>query len=293
MPDLLKIITAALIWGTVGVVSRQINIPAPALSFWRSAFGAVFVAFILIYTKQFKQKLPPKFGVLVISGFCLGSCWGFLFLSYQFGTVALATLLCYCAPLFVILLSPLMLNESISKLAIGGCALIALGLWFTACENLSGGLSQQKAILFGLLSALCYSAIPLLTKRHHVRGDLFSTFFQLLFASVVMIPFAFFTHSSLSLPSGEALFWLLVLGFVHTGTGLFLWFSSLNTLSAQQASLWCYLEPVTAIFWSYLILGESLTKFQFFGSMLILLPPITLELQRQQAKKIGEKKRNR
>ena len=63
---------------------------------------------------------------------------------------------------------------------------------------------------------------------------------------------------------------LVVIGVVHTGIALFLYFSSLQTLSAQSAALCSYIDPGSALVFSALILDEKLSFVQIIAAVLIL-----------------------
>lgn len=68
---------------------------------------------------------------------------------------------------------------------------------------------------------------------------------------------------------------LLTVGIIHTGFAYLLYFSSLQNLSAQTAALFSYIDPVTAVLLSMLILTEPISPIQglsaalIFGSLLV------------------------
>ena len=63
---------------------------------------------------------------------------------------------------------------------------------------------------------------------------------------------------------------LLLLGFVNTGFGCYLYFSSMQSLPAQSVAICGYLEPLSALLLSAVLLGERLTPVQMAGAALIL-----------------------
>lgn len=64
--------------------------------------------------------------------------------------------------------------------------------------------------------------------------------------------------------------WLLLLGFVNTGVGCWLYFSSIGALSVQTVAVCGYLEPLSAVLFSVLLLGEPVTFPRAAGAVLIL-----------------------
>ena len=74
---------------------------------------------------------------------------------------------------------------------------------------------------------------------------------------------------SFSIPQGS-IFPLVFLGIVNTGLGCYLYFSRLDRLPVQSVSILGYLEPLSAVFLSVLILKENLSLLQFLGAILVL-----------------------
>ena len=64
--------------------------------------------------------------------------------------------------------------------------------------------------------------------------------------------------------------WILFLGLVNTGFGCYLYFSSIDALPVQTVAICGYLEPMSAVVFSVLLLGESMTLLQTIGAILII-----------------------
>ena len=111
----LSLMGAMVIFGTIGLVRRYIDLPSSFIALARAVIGTVFLLGVVALTK----KKPDWAGirknglVLVLSGAFLGFNWVFLFESYRCTSVATATLCYYMAPILVILASPL-LKETLS-----------------------------------------------------------------------------------------------------------------------------------------------------------------------------------
>lgn len=72
---------------------------------------------------------------------------------------------------------------------------------------------------------------------------------------------------------------LLVLGLLNTGIGCFLYFSSIGGIKVQTVAILGYLEPLSAISFSFIFLGEQLLVGQIIGAVLILSGALCAELQ--------------
>ena len=63
---------------------------------------------------------------------------------------------------------------------------------------------------------------------------------------------------------------MLTVGAIHTGFAYLLYFSSLQKLSAQTVALFSYIDPVTAVILSTVLLAEPMSFMQWIGAILIL-----------------------
>lgn len=63
---------------------------------------------------------------------------------------------------------------------------------------------------------------------------------------------------------------MLLLGLVNTGFGCWLYFSSIGTLPVQTVSVLGYLEPLSAVLFSVVLLHEALTPARWLGAAMIV-----------------------
>ena len=98
-------------------------------------------------------------------------------------------------------------------------------------------------------------------------------------AAVVLIPYLAVTEdfSALTL-TPFAVGMLLIVGVVHTGVAYALYFGSMDGLRAQTVALFSYIDPVTAIVLSALLLHERMTPFGVLGAVLVLGSTIVSEV---------------
>ena len=72
-----------------------------------------------------------------------------------------------------------------------------------------------------------------------------------------------------SVPAGDWT-WVLFLGLVNTGFGCYCYFSSIGALPVQTVAICGYLEPLSAVGFSVLLLHEALSPAQALGAALII-----------------------
>lgn len=270
-----KLAFAMTVFGTIGIFVRYIPFPSSFIAMVRGFAG---VAFLLVLN-LFKRKkidfsaVKKNIFILLASGAAIGVNWILLFESYNYTSVATATLCYYLAPIFVTLASPLVLKEKLAPKKFL-CVLCALfGMIFVSGVFESGGIQKRDftGILLGTGAALFYATVMLLNKKLKEIGDTDRTVFQLLFASAVVSPYVFLTENVAAFDySVKAVVLLLVVGVVHTGFSYTLYFGSVGRLPAQTTALFSYIDPVVAIFLSAIVLKEGLSVLDVIGAVLIL-----------------------
>jgi drug/metabolite transporter (DMT)-like permease len=103
--------------------------------------------------------------VLLLSSIALGGNWIFLFQAYKHTTISNAALSYYFAPVFVLILSPLVLKEKLStkKMTCIGVAMLGMLLIVGNGGLSTSGLDDLIGIGYGLMAAVFYASLMLLT----------------------------------------------------------------------------------------------------------------------------------
>ncbi len=276
MKAIYRVICAMLIWGTVGICVRVISLPSTELVFMRSVIGALsMLSFKLLLTKgriDFSAYNRRNLILLVCSGAVMAIHWMLLFESFRATTVANATILCYTAPIFVVLLSPLILKERITAKSALGVGLSMAGLMvITFAQPMEqGAYNHPKGFILGLASALLYVVLIFINKFIVGFPILDRSIIQIGSSALTLLPFVL-TRKMLVLPNDYTLVVLLILGAVHTGIAYILYFGSFDTLPAQTLSILSYIDPISATFFGALLLAEPIGLPQIIGGTLVLL----------------------
>ena len=281
--SLLMLASSMVIYGTIGIFRRYIPLSSGLLACARGFIGALFLLGLLAVRGQPLRLigLGRKWLLLVLSGALIGFNWIFLFEAYNYTTVAAATLCYYMQPVIVVLCSPFLFHESLPPRKLLCVAAALLGMVFVSGVPDSGLPSpgEAKGIAYGLAAAVLYASVVMLNKKIPGVGTYEKTILQLASAAVVLVPYLAVTEdfSGLSF-SPLAVVMILILGVVHTGFAYALYFGSMDGLRAQTVALFSYIDPVTAIILSALILHEKMTVFGVIGAVLVLGSTIVSEL---------------
>ncbi|MBQ9684925.1 MAG: EamA family transporter [Oscillospiraceae bacterium] len=281
LSDRNQLILAMLIFGTIGVLRRYIPYPSSVVALVRAAVGLAFLLLLRAVRKEpVDRAAVRRNGVkLLILGVMLGANWIFLFEAYNYTTVAAATMCYYMAPVFVILLSPVIFGERIT-LRKGICSAVALFGMVLVSGVLSGGLHGARGLVLGLIAAALYAAIVIVNKTLRDISAEDRTILQFAVAAAVMLPYVLLTEHVAALKlTPVILLLLLILGIVHTGLSYVLYFGSIARVPAQTAALLSYIDPVVAVILSITLLREEMSVSALLGAALVIGAMIVSELE--------------
>ena len=235
------LIFSVSVFGTIGIFVRWIGLPSSVIALVRGAVGAAFLLLLARFRHApiDRAALRRRWQLLLLSAAMMSFNWITLFEAYRYTTVATATLCYYMAPIFVTLISPVLLKERLTARKLL-CVFLALaGMVFVSGVPQSGlpGPSEAKGILLALCSAALYAGVILINKYLAGVPAYDRTLLQLACAAAVMIPYILLTEdlSAMSVtPLGAVL--LLIVAVFHTGWCYALYFGSMTVLSAQTVA---------------------------------------------------------
>ena len=280
--SVIMIVASMLIFGTIGLFRRYIPCSSAFLAFVRGILGGLLLlAFTRINKMSTGEKLPRQTVTwLAVSGAVIGINWMLLFEAYNHTTVAVATLCYYMQPTIVMLVSPLLFREKLTKRK-AICAVIAvIGMVLVSgvTEGGGNGAGNLKGVLLGLGAAVCYASVIIMNKKITGVDAYRKTTIQLLCAGLVMVPYMLLTGGIDGAGfNTTAVILLLVVGVIHTGFAYVLYFGSMDGLKAQSIAMLSYIDPVTALLLSALVLREPLSTAGVIGAIMILFSAVFAE----------------
>ncbi|MFP3124631.1 DMT family transporter [Ectobacillus funiculus] len=274
MKSNIQFILSMIIFGTIGLVVRYIDLSSSETALLSSSIGCLFLMFVFFVMKKSIpwKSVKANASILFLSGIALGGNWLFLYQSYDYTTVTNATLAYYFAPVFVMILSPIVLNEQlpIKKIVCIGVAI--LGMLLIVGNGISAsGKGDLLGIFFGLVAAAFYAALMLLNKFIQNMAKLEITIIQLGTTALLLLPYVLFTEGFGILEvSRSSIPFIILLGIINTGIGFWLFFSGMQKLKGQSIAMLSYVDPFVAILISGVILQEQMTTIQMLGGVLLL-----------------------
>ena len=262
-------VLSMLIFGTNGLLVAHISLPASQVVLFRTLIGgAALTALVLLQGGFDRETVRADACMLLFGGTALGANWVALFEAYRLLNVSLATLIYYVGPMLILLLSPVLFHEKLSGAKLAAIGVVAVGLVCISGSIAFDGLSIP-GLLTAMASALFYAALIAFNKRITRTDGLQTAAIELDVAFFVVLLYVLLT-TGLPHPQRADLPWLAVIGLVNTGLAYLLYFSGLQKLPGQSVALISYIDPVSALLFSALLLHETLTPLQQFGALLIL-----------------------
>lgn len=270
----LMLSAAMVIFGTLGVFTRNIGVTSGELALYRAVLACVLIGVYLVFIKKGGLNLKNagrELPLLLASGIAMGINWILLFQAYRYTTISAATLSYYFAPVIVTVASPLLFHERLTAKQITCFVMSTLGLVLIIGTGGGEETAGITGILFGLGAAVFYAAVILLNKFIKNVAGIQRTILQMLAAVVTLLPYvAVSSGFNLNLLDGTGWACLLTVGLFHTGITYCLYFSALKDLTGQEAAILSYIDPLVAVIISVLLLGEPMTLMQLTGGALIL-----------------------
>ena len=272
---------AMLIFGSIGLFVRTLPFTSSQIALARGLIGSAFLfasSFILKKGLSFK-RIQSNLKVLLPLGIMLGFNCILLFQAYRYTSIANATVSYYCAPVIVMLLTPVVFKESLTRTNV--LCIFAAMAGMVCISGAGGTLDRQNliGIAYGFGGAVFYAAIVLTNKFLKDISDFESAFTQLFIAALALLPYVLLTDGiRLTGASAVTVMLLILVGVVHTGFSYLLYFASLPRLDSRTIATFSYIDPISAILLSSLFLAEPMTLIQAAGAVLILGATLVNEL---------------
>ena len=267
-------------WGFIAVLAASVELGAEALAFWRLALAAATLGLFAVVVGRVGRLHPRgRSAALALLGVVQGAHWLLFFEAVEHGSVALAVLTFYAAPLLIALAAPFALGERTSGVVLGACGVGALGVVAIALDGGEDGSVSLVAVGAGLGSAATYAVLVLLSKRllSEAIPPLTVAFWDCLFGAVAVAPALLLAERVIPEGAGE---WsaVLALGIVFTGASTLVYALLLRRVTAQTAGVLTFLEPVAGVLLAWAILEQRPGAVTLVGGALIVAAGIAVVL---------------
>ncbi len=268
------LIAAALLWSFGGLLIKLVDLDGLALAGARSGCAAILIGLYMLRPAERPPAGRSRFALdrtILLGALAYAGTVVAFVVATRTTTAANAILLQYTAPLWVALLSPLLLRERTAPrdwalVTVAFCGVI---LFFIDDVSTTARLGDLLGLASGLFFGLCIMALRFARRS----GALAMVFWGNIIALLVGLP----QLLSSTMPLAD-LPWLLLLGFGQLGLGYVAFTIGIREVSALQATLVSLIEPVLNPLWVGFAIGEIPSLYSIAGGTVILAVLVLREL---------------
>jgi drug/metabolite transporter (DMT)-like permease len=264
----LEILGAALLFSTGGAAIKAAQFTSWQVTGLRSGIAAIAVWLLIPASRQIRRD---GIAVTLLVALAYAATLTLFVLANKLTTAANTIFLQSTAPLYILLLGPLLLKEVITRRDLGFMVAVALGMTFfflgrqasyaTAPDPLKGN-------ILALLSGVTYAALLMGLRWMGTRGGspaaavAIGNLLAFLLAAPAMFP----------LGAHGAVDWavILYLGVFQIGLAYYLLTKGIPHVPAFEASLLLFLEPALNPLFAWLVHGERPGPWALVGGALIM-----------------------
>jgi drug/metabolite transporter (DMT)-like permease len=274
----LQVFAAAVLFSTGGAGIKAAAFTGLQVSALRSGIAAL-ILFILLRglarrSREAKAARIVLSPAMLATGVVYAATVTLFVLSTKLTTAANAIFLQATAPLYLLLLGPLVLGERFRSRDVGFLLGVAAGLVLCVIGQPEPTTTAPDPVTGNLLAVACSItwALTLLGLRYvqrdhaHTSVGLSAVMLGNLFASLAAWPFAW------PLPAASAVEWITIayLGVCQIGLAYVFLTSAIRVLPALEVSLLLLIEPVLNPIWTWMIRGEHPGGYTVIGGAIII-----------------------
>ncbi len=261
---ILFISISAIVWSTLGLFAKGIDVDVWVILFWRGLFSIIILG-TYIYLKS-NQSIKQEIKELGWPGWLsalIGGASTVCFISaFKYTTIANVSIIYATIPFIVSVLAWFFLNETISPIAIG-CATLALLGVFIMVGGSAGSINLIGDAL-ALLMALGMSVLVVLfrkfPKRPMILATVVAAIMHMLVSLALSTPFTISSQDLVLLMGFGALFAIATILTIE-GTRL---------IPAFQSAIISTLEAPLAVLWAWLVFTQIPSTVTWLGGGIVL-----------------------
>lgn len=265
--------TVSVIWGMPYLfIKIAVDEMSPSVVAWSRLALAAAVLLPVAWKLGALRGLGERWRILALfAAVEMAIPWPLIGFGEVHITSSLAAILIAAVPLFVALIALRFdHSERPTPTRLVGMLIGLAGVAALVGIDIGGRTDELLGALAVLLAAFCYAIGPMIVKRRLSDVDpLGPVAASLAIATLLVTPFAAADIPD-SVPSGEAVASIAVLGLVCSALAFLFFFRLIAEVGASRATVITYVNPVVALALGVAILDESVTTGVVVGLLLIL-----------------------
>lgn len=263
------------LWSLLGIFVKfaQSNLDHYQYMFYSSAFSFLSLLLIAIANKNLKEILSYTkkiFLVLFALGFLDFMFYLLLYFGYHNANSIEVLVIQYTWPIFIVILSLIILKEDFTKRKLFAVILgfIGVSLVITKGNILAFSLKNIDVLLIVMLSAFCFALFSVLSKK--VKVNAINAVMIYFLSATIYSFFTMQTFSSFIVPSSKDWIAILVNGVFINGISYVFWIKGLQFFDASKVAPFTFIIPILSAFFLILVFDEPILIVYFVGLAFVI-----------------------
>ncbi len=262
---LIYISFTAFLWSTSGFFIKYLTISAFQISFFRSLIAA-----ITVYVITLARKKKLKFEFDIASNLAMVFYAGILILfviATKMTTAANAIFLQFTAPMYLVVLEPLVLKTKFEPKNIITILICIAGMILFFFGKLE--LGNIYGNMIAIASGMCFAMFSLLLKYKKVKHKSENTLNNVITGNALVAVIAgiiIFPNFTVNLTEGLI---LLYMGAIQIGVSYIIFNEGIKYVSATESMIIATLEAMFNPIWVFIGIGEAPSVYSIIGGAII------------------------
>jgi len=288
----LSILGALVIWSSSFVAIKFAYTTFPPITLGAARFlvaTAILGALTLIGRNRVRLEKKDIFTV-ALSGFMGIMLYAVLQnIAVQWTSASNATLIIASYPVITLLLDALIYKTKLNAVKIVGIVIAIAGVFVLSyMKPEERQHNELLGILMLIIAGVAWAFYNFLTKKVVNRyPPVTLLFYQTLFGTLFMLPLAFFERGQWAAPTAMSFSMMLFLGVFCSVIAFLLYNLGLKKLPASSVITMLNLVPLFGVFFSWLLLGETVTLRKIVGGAVIIFG-VMLSVRKTRGEAIAE-----
>lgn len=239
--------------------------------FYRYSLAVIVLGIMMKFQKQSFAIKRVDVLPLCIMGLLFAFSSLFLFMSYNYMDAGIASTILFVYPVLVAIIMAVVFKEKVSPITMFSIALAFVGISML-CKSPGGQTLSLVGITFVFLSSLSYAIYIVGVNRSSLKDMPIAklTFYVLLFGlSVYVVRLQFCTELQV-IPTPMLWINAVSLAVFPTVISLVTMTKAIHYIGSTPTAILGALEPVTALFFGVLVVGEQLTPRIILGILMVI-----------------------
>ncbi|WP_066165139.1 DMT family transporter [Aliarcobacter cryaerophilus] len=277
------------LWSLLGIFVKFAgsNLDHYQYMFYSSIVSFLSLLVVAIFNKKAKEILSYSKKVLIFLfflGFLDFAFYLLLYFGYHNAPSIEVLVIQYTWPIFIVILSLIILKEKFTKRKFFAVLLgfVGVALVITKGDISSFSLNSIDVLLVVMLSAFCFALFSVLSKKVKVNSV---NAVMIYFLGATIYSFiSMQSFSSFIIPTPKDWIAILVNGVLINGISYVFWVKGLQIFDASKVAPFTFIIPILSAFFLILVFDEPLLMVYFVGLFFVVLAGLVNSIKLKKSK---------